>query len=122
MPTVVADRLRRTMEEKRKFVPSPPDAKYTFMLCNRHLPCHLQLPEVLGCQDVSALFSDGYSSPLALIFQFCATSRTLFLDDCVDLERQVRRPFMFGRRRGPVPVFDSGSEIGSEWHSDADSE
>jgi hypothetical protein len=72
----IRERLKRTMEEKRSVVPLALDLKYTFLLCNRRLPRHLQLPEV-GCAEISALISAG--SALVVIFQFSGRPRELLL-------------------------------------------
>lgn len=87
----IAERLRRTMEEKRKFVPLPLELKYFFLLCNRHLPYGRRLPEVQQVPEVSLLFSDGAQSPLVLIFQYCAHPRELLLDNCELPEPDFRR-------------------------------
>jgi hypothetical protein len=72
----IRERLKRTMEEKRSVVPLPQDLKYTFLLCNRRLPRHQQLPEVSGA-EISALISAG--SALVLIFRFSGRPRELLL-------------------------------------------
>jgi len=79
----VAERLRRTMQEKRKAVPLPTDLKYFFLLCNKHLPHRQRLPEVASVAEASNLLSDGAQSPLVLIFQYCARPRELLLS-CED--------------------------------------
>jgi len=74
-------RLVRTMEEKRSVVPFPIESKLCFLQCNRHLPHHLQLPEVTQVADFSNLFfSYGAYSPTFLIFQYCAQPRRLLID------------------------------------------
>jgi len=75
----VAERLRRTMEEKRSTVPLDLDAKICFLLCNRRLPGHLQLPEVSQVFEASRLYTGGAQSPLFMIFQFCGQPRQLLL-------------------------------------------
>merc|ERR1719272_2370532 len=102
------------MEEKRCVVPFPPDAKYMFLLCNRHLPAHLQLPEVM-CSEASNLFSDGAYTPLVLIFKYCAIARKLFLDD-VGENASVRDASVIdaARERQQRNVFYSGSEMSDE--------
>ncbi|CAK9071901.1 unnamed protein product [Durusdinium trenchii] len=80
----IVSRLQRTMEEKRSVVPLPFDAKICFLLCNRRLPYHLQLPEVAQVYEVSRLFTGGVYSPLFMIFQFCGQPRTLLLDEVQD--------------------------------------
>ncbi|CAE7413391.1 Rai14 [Symbiodinium sp. CCMP2592] len=77
----IAGRLRRTMEEKRSTVPLAFDAKICFLLCNRHLPGHLQLPEVAQVFEASRLYTGGAHSPLFMIFQFCGRPRQLLLDE-----------------------------------------
>lgn len=89
----IAERLRRTMEEKRKVVPFPIELKYFFLLCNKHLPYHMQLPEVVQVAEVSNLFSDGAHSPLVLIFQYCARVRELLLDPANERKRLSAREF-----------------------------
>jgi len=78
--TAIVERLRRTMEERRRVVPFPTDAKICFLLCNQRLPWRLRLPPVL-VSEVSNLVSDGGQSPLVQIFQYCSEARQLLLDD-----------------------------------------
>jgi len=118
---IIKERLRRTMEEKRSIVPLPLDLKHTFLLCNRRLPHHMQLPEVM-CVEVSSLFSDGAGSPLVLIFQYCALSRKLLLDE--DTEDALHEPMVPPRQqlgRWADGEEDSDSEMGS-MISDSDDE
>merc|ERR1712151_846465 len=95
LSNVVIERLTRTMKEKRSVVPYPMDTKICFLLCNRHLPHHLQLPEVNRVAEFSNLFTFGVHSPLFLIFQYCAQARQLYLDtgdsNRADLERMRER-------------------------------
>eukprot|EP00435_Cladocopium_sp_Y103_P002886 s5065_g1.t1 len=48
----IVGRLRRTMEEKRSVLPLPFDSKICFLMCNRRMPYHLQLPEVAQVCEV----------------------------------------------------------------------
>lgn len=77
----IVGRLRRTMEEKRSVLPLPFDSKICFLMCNRRMPYHLQLPEVAQVCEVSRMFIGGSYSPLFMIFQFCGQPRLLQLDD-----------------------------------------
>lgn len=69
------------MEEKRSVLPLPFDSKICFLMCNRRMPYHLQLPEVAQVCEVSRMFIGGSYSPLFMIFQFCGQPRLLQLDD-----------------------------------------
>eukprot|EP00931_Biecheleriopsis_adriatica_P100533 TRINITY_DN75821_c0_g1_i1.p1 TRINITY_DN75821_c0_g1~~TRINITY_DN75821_c0_g1_i1.p1 ORF type:complete len:1571 (+),score=329.99 TRINITY_DN75821_c0_g1_i1:66-4715(+) len=84
----VVGRLRRTLEERRSVVPMSLDAKICLLLCNRRLPRHLQLPEMIRVADVSRLFASGAYSPLFLIFQFCGQARQLLLDEVVESQHE----------------------------------
>merc|ERR1712176_304351 len=73
--------LQRTMEEKRPVVPLPLDSKFCFLLCNRHLPPHLQLPELMQTHvaQLGQLISDDTQTPLFQIFRYAATARELLI-------------------------------------------
>jgi len=94
---MIKGRLRRTMEELRSVLPFSLQAKVCFLLCNRRLPRHLRLPELMPVGDKGALFLDGAQSPILLIFQYCAEARQLLLgtdweealnDDRTDTDEQ----------------------------------
>jgi len=71
---------------RRVSVPMALDVKLCFLLCNRHLPYHLQLPEV-----IQVFASDDAQGPLLKIFQYCAEPRTLLLDGLTAIERHSLR-------------------------------
>jgi Leucine-rich repeat (LRR) protein len=75
VPDLIADQLRRTMEEKRRIIPLPMESKVCFLLCNEHMTPDLQLPKVL--QVASHDETDG---PVFTIFKFSAQVRCLMLD------------------------------------------
>ncbi|CAE7497046.1 unnamed protein product, partial [Symbiodinium microadriaticum] len=85
----IAGRLCRTMEEKRSTVPLAFDVKICFLLCNRHLPGHLQLPEVAQVFEASRMYTGGAHSPLFMIFQFCGRPRQLLLDEASGISSEL---------------------------------
>jgi hypothetical protein len=88
----IATQLKRTMEEKRKMLPLPMDAKVCFLLCNQRLPFGRRLPLV-----AQTAAHDGSAGPILLIFKFCGQVRELLLDPEfsdsaeLDLERMRER-------------------------------
>lgn len=113
----IVERLRRTMEEKRRVVPCPLEVKYCFLLCNSRRPRRVQLPNVM-CNEVSTLFSDGAQSPIALIFQYCALPRQLLLDGDDDGANTTLQEAPGEMRH----QYDAASDSGDEWHSSDEEE
>ncbi|CAJ1336866.1 unnamed protein product [Effrenium voratum] len=89
----ICARLRRTMEEKRHTVPLPLESKLAFLLCNRRLPHHMQLPEVAQVCEVSRLYIGGAYSPLFMIFQFCGQQRKLLVQEAQESPDEMWRPW-----------------------------
>jgi len=95
----IVEQLKRTLEEKRKSVPFQLDSKFCFLLCNRHLPYHLQLPEVTQLAEIGNLYQEGAQNPMFLIFQYCAGARKLILeggdadttDELTSIRERIRR-------------------------------
>lgn len=130
----IVGRLRRTMEEKRSVLPLPFDSKICFLMCNRRMPYHLQLPEVAQVCEVSRMFIGGSYSPLFMIFQFCGQPRLLQLDEDSQMDPgpseadMLWRPwmrnlatdlegFVQAQRFRHIGVFDSDEED-DDWHWD----
>jgi len=120
--TGVAERLRRTMEERRSTVPMSLDLKVCILLCNRKIPYHLQLPEMHRVADVSKFFALGAGSPLFLIFQFCGQARELLIDEETS-RHQGERETMAQRLEWwhPRPM-DTDSSHGTSYYSESDND
>merc|ERR1719206_7981 len=86
----IATQLKRTMEEKRKMLPLPMNAKVCFLLCNQRLPFGKRLPLV-----AQSAAHDGSAGPILLIFKFCGQVRELLLDpefsDSAELDLETMR-------------------------------
>lgn len=120
----IADRLRRTMEEKRGVVPLKLDVKLAFLLCNRRLPPSKQLPEAVAVPECSSLFMN--ENPICLIFRFAAERRYLLIDDLQFETSNSPHPFhdqwdAWQRHPAAHRAFDdSSSEDLSDMFSDED--